>query len=307
MLTKLKDAPILDLTYEQWTTVIAPKVDGAWNLHNGFLNHSLDFFIMASSIVTLVDQPGQSNYAAANTFLESFCQYRHSLGLPASVLSICPIDDIGFVADNPILRKKLKSQGLYFLPERELLDFMELAILNSHPPTSAETSEDLTAPWKNTGHIVMGLRSEVHLDEPHCQTSWRRDRRMGTYHNIRDSTDWNASAESDTLKTFLSKIADEPKILAEESSANYLALTLGQKIFKFMMKPDEEAVDISLSLTEIGMDSLMAIELRRWWKQAFGLDISVLEIMSSGTLGQLGKVAAEKLQKKLEDCEGKKS
>lgn len=86
---------------------------------------------MTSSLVTLIDQPGQGNYAAANTFLESFTQYRRKHGLAAAVLGVCPVDDIGFVAENPAIRKKLKSQGLYFLPERELLDYVELAILNS--------------------------------------------------------------------------------------------------------------------------------------------------------------------------------
>ena len=45
---------------------------------------------------TVLGQPGQGNYNAANTFMESFCQYRHSLGLPASVLNICPIEGVGF-------------------------------------------------------------------------------------------------------------------------------------------------------------------------------------------------------------------
>ncbi|GIK02966.1 hypothetical protein Aspvir_007031 [Aspergillus viridinutans] len=90
---------------------VQAKVQGAWNLHNAFKNQTaLDFFIMTSSLVTLVDQPGQGNYPAANTFLESFTQYRHKQGLPASVLGICPVDDIGSVAEIPALRKKLKAQ-----------------------------------------------------------------------------------------------------------------------------------------------------------------------------------------------------
>lgn len=305
MLTELKDAPVLDLTYEEWTSAVGPKVDGVWKLHQAFLNHSLDFFVMTSSLVTLIDQPGQGNYAAANTFLESFCQYRHTLGLPASVLSICPVDDIGFVAENPVIRKKLKSQGLYFVPERELLDYMELAILNSHPPTDAETdaSANPAASWKSSGHLIMGLRSEVHLEDPNCQTSWRRDRRMGMYHNVRDSASGDSSANSNALKSFLSRASGDPDMLSAVSSIEYLALEIGRKIFKFMMKPEEE-VEISMSLTQIGMDSLMAIELRRWWKQAFGLDMSVLEIMSSGTLTELGRVAAEGLRKKLTGDEG---
>lgn len=173
------------MTYEQWTAAVAPKVDGAWNLHNAFSNHSLDFFVMTSSLVTIIDEPGQSNYSAANTFLESFCQYRHTLGLPASVLGICPVDGVGFVAENPAVRKKLKSRCLYFLAERELLDYIELAILNSLPPAEdAGLSADASTSWKSSGHLIMGLRSEVHLDDSNCQTSWHRDRRMGTYYNV---------------------------------------------------------------------------------------------------------------------------
>lgn len=86
---------------------------------------------MTSSLATVFDQPGQGKYNAANTFMESFCQYRHTLGLPASVLNICPIESVGYVAD---ARRKLKSQGHWFLDERALLRFLELAMLNSHPP-----------------------------------------------------------------------------------------------------------------------------------------------------------------------------
>lgn len=301
------------MTYENWTAAITPKVDGAWNLHRAFSDPQkpLDFFIMTSSNVTLVDEPGQSNYCAANTFLESFCQYRHWLGLPASVLGICPIDGVGFVADNPAVKKKLKSQGFYFLGERELLEFMELAILNSFPPFEEEiqgSTKDPYAPWKSSGHLIMGLRSEVPLDDPNCQTSWRRDRRMGLYHNITNTgtgDDTSASNSVSALKTFLSNAADDPDILAKKSSAEFLALEIGRKVFKFMLKPvdedGEDMVDISLTLTQIGMDSLMAIELRRWWKQVFGLDISVLEIMGAGTLRELGRTAAESLAQKFND------
>jgi aryl carrier-like protein len=286
------------MTHSDWQSVISPKADGAWNIHNAFPSQTLDFLILASSTVAIVDNPGQGNYKAANTFLEAFCQYRHSLGLPASVLSICPIEDVGFVSETPAARQLLKRQGNYFLREADVLDFMELSIFNSLPSPAQEKVKDEFGSWANPAHLIMGLRSEIHLDDPANRCNWKRDRRMGAYHNIHTQITSDTSSNTDELKTFLNRAIDEPDLLTQHSSMDFLAKVIGQRIFRFMLKPEEE-VDIGLSLTQIGLDSLMAIELRRWFNQAFGVQISVLEIMATGTLDALGRVVAEGVVKKL--------
>ncbi|KAI4255784.1 MAG: hypothetical protein L6R42_006560, partial [Xanthoria sp. 1 TBL-2021] len=90
----------------------------------------------------------------------------------------------------------------------------------------------------------------------------------------------NAKADSSTLKS--------------AETVAFLAHEIGKKLFSLLMKPEED-LDASLSLVDLGMDSLVGIELCAWWKQVFGFKISVLEMLGKGTLEALGEHAAEGL------------
>ena len=296
------------MSHEEWATASLPKVEGTWNLHNALANQPLDFFFMSSSTVTIVNQPGQGNYNAANTFLEAFCQYRHSLGLPASVLNICPIEDVGFVAENSAARKSLKARGHYFLQEQDFLDYLQLSLLNSSPSASVALGRpsgqfsNAKSSWKNTGQIIMGLRSDLHPDDPNNRTHWRRDRRLGIYHNIKNTNTVGHTASNDQLKQFLLRCAADPDLLDQKDSESLLAHEINAKVYSLMLK-EAESVDIKMGLNAMGVDSLMAIELRKWWKRAFGLEISILEIMSLDTIGELSRATVHKLKAKLSGAE----
>ena len=170
-LTHNQDKTVIDMSHEEWVTANLPKADGTWNLHNALVEQPSDVFFMSSSTVKVVNEPRQGNYNVANTFLEAFCHYRHSLGLPASVINICPIDDVGYVAENPAAQKSLKAQGSYFLQERESMDYLRLSPLNPRPParqkdkgSSCQPSKGLSS-WENTAQIIMGLRTNLHPDD----------------------------------------------------------------------------------------------------------------------------------------------
>ena len=88
-------------------------------------------------------------------------------------------------------------------------------------------------------------------------------------------------------------------ILTEESSVHCLAQKIGGKVLSFGFKPDTP-IDVSLNLMQLGMDSLMASEMSRWWSLTFGLVMIVLEIMNLLSSESLGHIVAEKLEKKLQ-------
>lgn len=296
------------MSHDEWIAASLPKVDGTWNLHNALLDQPLDFFFMASSTATIVNLPGQGNYYAANTFLEAFCQYRHSLGLPASVLNICPIDDVGFVAQDPAARKSLKARRHYFLQEQDLLDFFRLSLLSSQPPAAiahrrlcGQLPFEVSS-WESTGQIIMGLRSDLHPEDPDNHTKWSRDRRLGTYYNIKNMNTVDDTASNNQLAQFLLRCAQDPSLLDEEDSEHLLAREINLQVSSIMLKEAED-LDIEIGLSALGMDSLMAIELRRWWKRALGLELSILEIMGLDTLKELSKVTAQRLKIKFGSAE----
>lgn len=305
----LNDATMVDMSWSQWSDPLRPKVDGTWNLHKALLGHDLDVFWMASSVITAFDMPGQSNYQAANVFLQAFCQYRHSLGLPASVLDISAINDVGYVSTNAEAVRQIRGFGLMFDGEREFIDCLELSLLSSEWSMRVHNespAKGLPKPWVNSSHITMGVKSEKHLDDPRCTTSWRRNPKMGFYHNDKPEAVGQEGDSDSNLNDLLRRVA-EPQgkvLLTDENTSDALAHEIGQKIQDLMMRPKDQ-VDIGDSLAEIGLDSLMAIQLRRWFKSVLGVQLSVLEIMATASLRQLGALTATKLLDHLHSSGGK--
>jgi len=94
----LDDAMVMGQTWERFEKVMASKVIGTWLLHEQTQNQELDYFVCFSSVSALVGSPGQANYAAANAFMDSLASYRQSLGLRALSINWGPWSQGGMAA-----------------------------------------------------------------------------------------------------------------------------------------------------------------------------------------------------------------
>ncbi|MDQ2906938.1 MAG: SDR family oxidoreductase [Chloroflexota bacterium] len=108
----LDDGLLLQQDWARFERVLAPKVEGAWNLHSLTQTHSVDFFVCFSSTASLFGSPGQGSYAAANAFLDALAHYRQAHGLPSLTINWGLWDTVGMAATvNARSRQRWTDRG----------------------------------------------------------------------------------------------------------------------------------------------------------------------------------------------------
>ncbi|KAH6869068.1 KR domain-containing protein [Thelonectria olida] len=299
----LRDQNFAKMTHDEWTAAVSPKVQGTWNLHEACqaADAKLDFFLLFSSVSGIIGQQGQANYAGANTFLDSFVQYRHSLGLKASAIDIGALFDHGYVAENEMLRERLLSRGFYGITIKLLLDAITDVIFCSDavPQASNATS------FSESSQLSIGLRSLTPLSDPSNRSLWKDDRRMAVYHNSHGenaSSTGGQKGASTALTEFIASAMSEPSVLDSPDAQKFVAQQIALQLMRLLLKPvEDEEIDVTRSLQDMGLDSLVAIEMKTWWKGTFGVDISVLEMLSMGNVLALGEKAVKGLKERFGD------
>ncbi|KAG9192485.1 hypothetical protein G6011_11219 [Alternaria panax] len=293
----LRDENFVRMRLDDWRQAVAPKVQGTWNLHHATneAEIELDFFVLFSSMSGVTGQAGQANYAGANTFLDCFVQYRTGLGLACSALDIGAVQDVGHVSQDEALLERMRAVSAHGITEPELMKALTSAILIARSPRQA-VSQPSRVGYVDRNTIGLGLSTNVPLNTKESRAFWRKDRRIAVYHNNASASgvEIAGSTGSDGLKSFLTRAKSDLDILRSEDSTKFLAREIGKKLFSFLLRSEDD-LDTSVSLTQLGMDSLVGVEMRSWWRQAFGFDISVLELLGMGNLDGLGTHAQEGL------------
>jgi myxalamid-type polyketide synthase MxaE and MxaD len=125
----LRDRALLGMNPDDLQAVLAPKVEGAWHLHQATLDDPLDFFLLFSSAAAVLGSPGQGNYAAANAFLDAFAHRRRAGGRAATSVNWGPWAEIGMVAE-PAANPDRSAQLVRALMPADGLDAVEAIIMS---------------------------------------------------------------------------------------------------------------------------------------------------------------------------------
>ncbi|XP_068615138.1 phthioceranic/hydroxyphthioceranic acid synthase-like [Brachionichthys hirsutus] len=128
----LHDGMIETLDRSLYEKVLKPKVNGALNLHLATQHCQLDYFVCYSSISSFLGNASQTNYAAANTFLDMFCQYRRKLGLPAQSISWGALN-LGLLLNKGHFQRFLEAKGMMVLDVAEIYKSLEQCLLLNRP------------------------------------------------------------------------------------------------------------------------------------------------------------------------------
>lgn len=282
----LRDRAFAEMSIEDWQEVVTPKVQGTWNLHEATVKAKspIDFFILFGSITAAVGQPGQANYVAANAFLDAFAHYRHAQGLPAVTIDVGVVEDVGLAANRSGFLSSVKAMGFLTVRERQILDSMALAI--------NYIRKDEIPP-----NFVIGLGSSKPLSSPNNRLFWRNDPRFAVYHSrAAGGAGDGAGSSSSGIKAFLTEARNNHELLKSPEAVITIAKEIGRKVLDLLGKPSDD-VQTTQGLSDLGMDSLVGIEMRKWWKTTFGFEVSLLEMLGMGTLEVLSRYAVDGLCK----------
>lgn len=267
--TVIRDSWLSKTSFSDWQDILAPKVQGSLLLGEQYRDVGLDFFILMGSIAGHMGNISQSAYAAANSFLLSLGRQRKEAGMVASVLSPGPILGVGYVAnaDSKLTELLNSSLGCYNLSEHDLHELFAEAILAGRPQSGR--NPDIAAGFK-----MASPKSQPGIKWYQITKAW----------NFIDSSVDVAQASADGDRVPLMEQLDSAKTSTER--VQIIEAAFIAKVTKKLML-SEGTVSREVSLVELGVDSLVAVELRSWLAKEAGLLIPTLKMLGGSSIGQL--------------------
>jgi acyl transferase domain-containing protein/acyl carrier protein/ubiquinone/menaquinone biosynthesis C-methylase UbiE len=262
----LDDGSIESLTEERVWNAMAPKMMGAWNLHTLTADAPLDFFVLFSSMASVIGGRGQANYTAGCAFLDALAYYRRVRGLPALVANWGWVGDAGHVASSPETSERLTRLGIRAIPLSEALETL-FDLMSSRAVQVAVAQLD----WKQLMRMTFasiparfaGLAGE---------TATAEEDGTALHARVRDMLESDAEGLSSLLETYI---------------RDHLARAMGAS---------PSRIDVGQSLLSLGLDSLIAVEVRNRINGDLGINVPLAKFMQGATIKTLAAHIADGLR-----------
>ena len=263
----LDDAVLAKMTAAQYRNVLAPKVRGAWLLHQLTLDDDLDVFVLYSSVLAYLGAAGQANHAIANAFLDALAHYRRARGLAATSVNWGVWSSVGSAAASG-RGDRLGAMGLTAITPAEGCDALERILASG----AAQGSVMRFAPDAWRQHLSGAARSTF-LSGFAAAPQAGADQRA-------------AAAEPALQEQLLAAAAPERRAIVERFIAARAARVL---------RLNAEQIDYDKPLRAMGLDSLLAVEFRNRMEADTGLSIPTTLIWNYPTVAKLAPQVAERL------------
>jgi acyl transferase domain-containing protein/NADPH:quinone reductase-like Zn-dependent oxidoreductase/acyl carrier protein len=248
----IEDALVTQQTWDSMQRVLAAKALGAYHLHTATVGLTLDFFALFSSMSSLLGTAGQANYATGNAFMDGLANYRRSLGMPAISINWGPFSEVGMAArDDGRVLTTLQSSGI-------------------DPITPDEGAEAFTT-------LIRSHLSQVAV----VPMDWAK----------------YLQSTSDQLRVTLGRldksgqrgtVARSGIDLGNATTGTVAALIAGE-VRKLLYLGDDHPLDGQAPLEQLGLDSLMAVELRNILGRRLGLTLSATLLFDYPALAPLAE------------------
>jgi acyl transferase domain-containing protein/surfactin synthase thioesterase subunit/acyl carrier protein len=255
----LDDGILAQLDWDRFARLFEPRVYGGFLLHEHTRSLELDFFILKSSLLSLLGSAGQANYTASSTFLDSLAMHRRAAGLPAMAINWCAWSEGGLAtisgARGEVMLSSLgmksvsPDRGMRLFDQMMHRDVDQVAVVDADWPTFA-------------GKIGMPrFLSELVNTAVEPQRPAHVAFVPVASHKANGKSQSNGKSRERLSRRLQQQIKDELGFV--------------------------EDIDPDLPLNEIGLDSLMSVSLSNSLERKFGIPVPVAQLISGPTINQL--------------------
>ncbi|BCS09548.1 hypothetical protein RIB2604_02602660 [Aspergillus luchuensis] len=281
----LKSAMFANMTLDQWNEALRSKVQGSYNLDR-HLPTQLDFFIFLSSVCGIIGASGQSNYAFGCAYQDALARSKVAMRQKAVSIDLGIVEGVGYTAEHQGVGSFMRSLGLQPIPEEYLLSILEYY---------CDSRREILHP--SDAQIVVGIMSQDEMQRSglvrsrfYSRPLWNHlQRRMNpTLGGSKVVAAQRPNKKGPSSLKLPMAASDDTLSSVADGGPDAVSRAICERVSD-VLAINADDIDPAKPLHMYGVDSLVAMELRSWFKEALQKDVAVFDILSNRPIGVLAQ------------------